>query len=504
MITDLFSHKIHSSGLEWQEKLVELAGVFAEFDNQIYDRKAIDLRLQQMSPRATFVARDSSKFRDEISAYPAYLGLYRIELFNNRWIFRLSETAKQYLIVDEPNVSAFMLLQLVLFQYPNGMGISYASNSNKLRIQANARKRTFEFIRDEIHISPLRLVSKAIQADSKLKNISPFDAVVTYKEIYSLANHPNINRKALPKLDEVVEILEETRDNIHHPPEQFESRFHILNHTDLIVSKAGKLFLRKPVNIEDEIDLLKKHEVLNSLAIEFNDFDYVQSEEDFEEIIRQGNYGRYFDSLLTLNSETIKVLANDSIFDFVESIPPKIEHIKTKPAVPPITYPLKERSETLLPSKPFNKRKQFIDPEITRIKRQRSNLSHKLILQKLDEYLRTLGSTPFENEHIDLFAQIPFDGSFLFEVKSLSYENLLSQTRKGLSQLYEYRFRYKNQVGDDVTLCLVFPREPSEIDWLQEYLCIDRDIAVLWFEENGSLGYSPYCKDLVKSLINIL
>ena len=66
MITDLFSHKIHSSTVEWQDKLIELACVFAEFDGQVYDRKSIEHRLQTISPRATFVARDASKFRDEM------------------------------------------------------------------------------------------------------------------------------------------------------------------------------------------------------------------------------------------------------------------------------------------------------------------------------------------------------------------------------------------------------------------------------------------------------
>lgn len=501
MITDLFSHKIHSSGLEWQEKLVELAGVFAEFDGQIYDRKKIEMRLQRMSPRATFVARDASKFRDEISAYPAYLGLYRVELFDNSWFFRLSETAKRYLTIDEPNVSAFMLLQLTLFQYPNGIGISYASNSNKLRIQANARNRTFEFIRDGIHISPLRLICKAIQADLKINNHSLFNASVTYKEVFALANHPDTNQKALPDLSDVVEVLEQTRNNLHQPPENFESRFHILNHTDLIISKAGKLQLRTPVNKEDEVDLIKKFDTLNSLAVQYNGFDNIENEDDFEQIVRQVNYGKYFDSLLTLNSETVEILANDSIFDFIE--PEFTTIIKGKKTVvkAPLIYPFKQRSETLSPSKLISKKRQFIDPEITKIKRQKSNLSHKLILQQLDEYLRKLGAIPFENEHIDLFAQIPSDGKFLFEVKSLSNENLLSQTRKGLSQLYEYRFRYKNEVGNDVTLCLVFPREPEEIDWLQEYLCIDRQIAVLWFEKDGKLNYSNYCKDLIKSLV---
>lgn len=122
-------------------------------------------------------------------------------------------------------------------------------------------------------------------------------------------------------------------------------------------------------------------------------------------------------------------------------------------------------------------------------------------MQQLDEYLRNLGAEPFENEHIDLFAQIPSDGSFIFEVKSITSDNLLSQTRKGLSQLYEYRFRYKKEIGYSVTVCLVYPYEPNELFWLQEYLCVDKQIAVCWFSEKGGLNYSKYCESLMKPLL---
>ena len=48
------------------------------------------------------------------------------------------------------------------------------------------------------------------------------------------------------------------------------------------------------------------------------------------------------------------------------------------------------------------------------------------------------------NEHIDLFAKIPTDGSFIFEMKSGGV-SLLDQIRKGLSQLYEYRYAIETQ-----------------------------------------------------------
>lgn len=96
MITDFFSHKIHSSSDEWPNKLVELAFLFSEFDGQVFHRDAIEKRLLQISPRSEY-KRDPAKYRDEISAYPSYLGLYRLEASNDGWIIRLSETAKHFL-----------------------------------------------------------------------------------------------------------------------------------------------------------------------------------------------------------------------------------------------------------------------------------------------------------------------------------------------------------------------------------------------------------------------
>ena len=343
MITDLFSHKIHSSSPEWQDKLIELACVFAEFDGQVYDRIKIENRLQNISPRATFVARDSSKFRDEISAYPSYLGLYRIERHQNQWIFRLSETAKRYLTNEEPDVCAFMLLQLTLFQYPNGMGISYASNSDKLRIQANTRERTFDFIRQNIHLSPLRLICKALEADSIIKICSVLEASVTGREIYTLANQPQINTKALPNLDDVVKALQETREGLLVFSHHIENRFHILNHTDFLYVEKNKICLRETVNDQDRQHILQKFTEIINLSVQFNGFDTVKTENDFLEVMRQGNYGKYFDSLLSLSAETISILTKDSLFSVPQMQLPSDESVELNQVTPsvPLTYKLK-------------------------------------------------------------------------------------------------------------------------------------------------------------------
>ena len=75
-------------------------------------------------------------------------------------------------------------------------------------------------------------------------------------------------------------------------------------------------------------------------------------------------------------------------------------------------------------------------------------------------------------------------------------ESILEQIRKGLSQLYEYRFRYRGEIGErEISLCLVLPESPTSIPWITEYLCEDREINVCWFEENGNLAWPESCAE---------
>lgn len=503
MITDLFSHKIHSSNAEWQDKLVELAAVFSEFDGQPYDRNAIENRLLSISPRASVAARDPSKFRDEISAYPAYLGLYHFQHSGDRWILRLSETAKTLLVVEEPNVPSFMLLQMLLFQYPNGMGFAYHPNSGNLRIQANVRDRTLNFIREDIHLSPLRLICKALMADSIINGINSLHPRVTIPEIFILANDARTNRKASPDITMVSQVLGEARSGRLTPPPRYESRFHILNHTDFLQITNGVIHLRAAISPEDATDLQRKLETINNVTCQFNGFDNATDEAQLKSVMFDGQWGRYFDGIVSMSADTVQTLTNDLI---ISAPTPDQEPASNETGLPidysklQFRYPLKEREEYQAPQQRNSKKREQADPEVTKIKRQRSNLSHKIITQKVDEYLRNLGATLYENEHIDLFAKIPNDGSYLFEIKSVSTTNLLSQTRKGLSQLYEYRYRYLNEVGEDVILCLVFPKEPNEIGWLIDYLCLDRKIAICWFDDD-SLKFPDHCAEQLQRLI---
>ena len=506
MIVDLFSHKIHSSGDEWPDKLSELAAIFGEFDGELFDRAKIERRLQKISPRSSYLTGkggriDPSKFRDEISAYPAYLGLYFLEPSSSGWVVRVSATAKRFLLREEPDVASFLRLQLPLFQYPNAMGAVYKSFTNNLRIQANARDRALEYIGQGIHLSPIRLIAVALMADSELRGLDLHQASVTFAEVFGLANTPRTNKQARPSLDRVTAALKALRKSKVPVPVKHESRFHILRHTEMFLLEHSAISLRRTMNQSDADQLARQLDAIYDIDRQFSGFDGCTGGKDIEDVIANGDWGRYFDGVRILPSRIVQTLTSDDALD--ASLPLEPEAEGAAPIIPtPVAnlYPFRDRGSAPSTPHPYNRRREMADPELSRIKRQRRNLAHKELIDRMDGWLRSLGAKPKENEHIDLFAHIPDDGSFIFEMKS-GGESLLDQIRKGLSQLYEYRFRYRNNIEDeDVFLCLVLPENPKSLPWVTDYLCEDREISLCWFDNSGALEWPDACANRMEVL----
>lgn len=513
MIRDLFSHKIHSSGDEWPEKLAEIAAIFAEFDGYVFDRDAFETRLQKISPRASYLAqsaaakptpeddtkpkrKDVSKFRDEISAYPAYLGIYFLEPSPSGWIVRLTETARRYLVREEPDVGAFLRLQLPLLQYPSAMGAVYTSNSNKLHMQDNVSSRTLGFINDGFHLSPVRMIAVALKVDAILREVSELDARISHKEIFTLANSPSVNQNALPEIKDVLAVLRAARNGELEFEGKYETRFHLLKHTEIFATERGFIRLRDGVTNADKSQLIEQLNAIASISNVFDGLDDCKSKEELQAVAASGKWGRYFDGLRVLPAHVVDALTRDAALESASATLPKAEageKVMQPPA--PETYPFRVRTGQLPSPKPFDRQRELADPDMTRIKRQKRNLAHKELIDKMESWLRALGAQPQENDHIDLFAKIPGDGSFIFEMKS-GGDSLLEQIRKGLSQLYEYRYRYQEIINDNhVSLCLVLPENPTNIPWVTDYLCDDRDINICWFESDGKPMWPPVCAD---------
>lgn len=495
MITDLFSHKIHASNPSWPDKLVELAHIFAEFDEKVYDRSAIERRLAQLNPRSTYSTRGPSRLRDELGAYPAYLGLYFLETSTNGWILHVSETTKKYLLTEAPDVAAFLRLQLALFQYPNANGAVYRTGSNRLHVQQNAAERTLDIVSKQIHLSPIRLICHALNADASIRTTDLFDAVVTYEEIYALSNLTPVNQSANPDSSLVRDALIEIRSGVITGPTTFERRFRLLEHTGLFALRNNSLSYRKPVSPADEADLLQMNAAILHITNQFNGFDGVTSARKLADVIATADWGYYFDAVRSLPGTTISELGNDLVVALSQRPSPK--SVSSTPS----TYSLSNRPDTLPPTQRSSRSTELKDPEVTKIKRERQNLTHKLLLDKLHEILKSQGCVPKQNPHIDLYAQIPNDGAFLFEAKS-GGDSLLEQIRKGLSQLYEYRYRYQSQIASNPELCLVLGENPMRIPWLTDFLCVDRGILVCWFDKDGNLAFPSSCAQAIAPLCN--
>jgi hypothetical protein len=98
------------------------------------------------------------------------------------------------------------------------------------------------------------------------------------------------------------------------------------------------------------------------------------------------------------------------------------------------------------------------------------------------------GNKVFENVFIDLLAVIGVQ-DFIFEIKSNNSKNALSQIRKAIAQLYEYRYRSSKP---EAILCIVLQQKPMQ-DWVIDYLVKDRDIMICWMVDDFRFECPPEC-----------
>jgi hypothetical protein len=109
------------------------------------------------------------------------------------------------------------------------------------------------------------------------------------------------------------------------------------------------------------------------------------------------------------------------------------------------------------------------------VRLERANMVHQLLVNTMSSTLFARGFQPLFNALIDLYCDI--SGQFyIFEMKSVTESNEISQIRKAVSQLYEYRFLHGLK---DAQLVIVLDRKPREA-WVVDYLIADRSILICW------------------------
>lgn len=138
----------------------------------------------------------------------------------------------------------------------------------------------------------------------------------------------------------------------------------------------------------------------------------------------------------------------------------------------------------------FRRRNQTMTVLIDQARRERAEHSHQMLTDLVAARLRAANAIPKANRYIDLAAKVSGE-NFLFEMKSTTETNVQAQVRRGLSQLYEYRYLQKIE---QAKLVLVIENPlPRPLSWIETYLRTDRSVLLVW-DGNSRL----YCSDEVR------
>ncbi|MGQ0714399.1 MAG: hypothetical protein ACT4PJ_11815 [Gemmatimonadaceae bacterium] len=115
---------------------------------------------------------------------------------------------------------------------------------------------------------------------------------------------------------------------------------------------------------------------------------------------------------------------------------------------------------------------------------ERANASHLLLERLLARRLSANALKAESTDSIDMLVRAPA-GTLMCEMKSCTSRNFHGQVRRGVSQLLEYRFLYREKLKADPVLVLVVEAEPpTKKRWLADYL---RSIGItLVWKEHGS------------------
>jgi hypothetical protein len=123
---------------------------------------------------------------------------------------------------------------------------------------------------------------------------------------------------------------------------------------------------------------------------------------------------------------------------------------------------------------------------------ERSNNAHTILVNLVAQRIRESGGVPKSNQFIDL--AVRFDEDYIFEMKSTTEENERAQIRRGMSQLYEYRY-LQNKPSAKLILVIEKSLETNHL-WMLDYMEIDRDISLVWDGQEKLYGSEKTRREL--------
>lgn len=130
----------------------------------------------------------------------------------------------------------------------------------------------------------------------------------------------------------------------------------------------------------------------------------------------------------------------------------------------------------------------LFDPIQRALLLEKANSEHELLIEKCAEIVISAGLLPIEDANSFDLAVV--SKQLIAEMKSINRTNCISQLRKAVAQLPEYRWKFKEFFFDNSSLIIVLNKNPLEFikqDYLS-YIENDRGIKIFWQNGNGIIG----------------
>jgi hypothetical protein len=182
---------------------------------------------------------------------------------------------------------------------------------------------------------------------------------------------------------------------------------------------------------------------------------------------------------------------------FLHGLPPGTLIVDIKNDEEPILPNRYDLTDYQAQSKRIKRDQEAIQYFVNQASRERANTAHDGLVNLMAEKLRAYGAIPKRNRYVDLAAKIDNE-DYLFEMKSTTEENAHHQARRGLSQLYEYR--YIQNLKDAHLVLVLESALPKKLDWMRDYIRTDREVLLLWdgtgrfYGEPETLKRLPFLK----------
>ena len=141
------------------------------------------------------------------------------------------------------------------------------------------------------------------------------------------------------------------------------------------------------------------------------------------------------------------------------------------------------------------------NPEQRRNLLDKANSIHQSLVDQIASVIVDKNGRPLEDYNsVDIC--VSDIAKIIFEVKSLTKNNATSQMRKAVSQLFEYRWRFRDKFGPETTLCITTDLDPRTLlddDFIQ-YLIEDRKIILLWRYDSRLISHDEHFLEEILTL----